>query len=369
MVTSTCFKSLLNDEEYKEDKPMITLLVQSERILSNLRSLQKQAGKTPLIPVLEGNAHGLGDAAVAKILVSEGVTTLAVSRLEEAVRVAEAVRGVDILLLTPYASEQDIQTILENDLIAAVGSNDEAVLLSSLSRQLHRRARIQLCFDFGMGRFGFAPQEAAKAAQTIRHLGNLELTGVFTVLPDGHAGKKSRLRQQHRFERVLAAIHREELPAGIMHMADTAQAEDYPSMAYSALRTNADLYGRGPSREKHGLKKVGRVVSEVCDIKWLTKGNTVGEDGRTKVRRATRVAIVPAGRADGLFAEDGTPRSFRLARRRTCEINGKRAPVIGRVGLTALTVDVTDIECAPGDIVSFDADPVGINAFVRRDYV
>ena len=111
----------------------MTLLVQTERILANFRILQKQAGGTPLIPTLEANAYGLGDVAVAQLLAGAGIKTVAVSRLEEAVRIAENVRGLDILLLTPYAGEEDITAILKNDIIAAVGSNDSAVLISSLS--------------------------------------------------------------------------------------------------------------------------------------------------------------------------------------------------------------------------------------------
>lgn len=345
---------------------MTTLLVQSDRILSNYRLLQKQSRDIPLLPVLEGNAHGLGDAAVARFLVNEGVRTLAVARLEEAVRVAEAVRGVDILLLTPYAGEADVEAILENDLIAAVGSNDEAVLLSSLASQLHRRARAQLCFDFGVGRFGYEPQEASKAAQTLRRLGNVDLTGVFTILPR-KGSKARRLDDRKRFDRVLAALEREELHPPVLHMADTTLAAQYPALACGAVRTDGDLFGRGPAGERHGLKKVGRLVSEISDLKWLKPGATVGEDGKCRVRRATHVAVVPAGVADGLGG--GAPRSFRLFRGASCEINGRRAPLIGKPGLTSLTVDVTDIECAPGDIVSFDADPLRVSAFVRRDYV
>ena len=110
-------------------------------------------------------------------------------------------------------------------------------------------------------------------------------------------------------------------------------------------------------------------MSEVCDIKWLSAGSTVGEDGRCRVKRATRVAVVPAGLADGLFPEETGARRGSFGRRPTCEINGRRLPILGRVGLTALTVDVTDADCAPGDIVSFEVDPVGISAFARREYV
>lgn len=349
----------------------MTLLVQTERILANLRILQKQVGNTPLIPTLEANAFGLGDVAVAQLLANEGIKAVAVSRLEEAVRIAEAVRGMDIFLLTPYAGEEDIATILKNDIIASVGSNDCAVLISSLSRKMRCRARVQLCFDFGMGRFGYMPQDVVKAAQTIRHLENVELAGVFTILPAGGKDKESfRLQQVKDFQRVLTSIEREGLRTGITHMADTSQAAICREMRLGAVRAGADLFGRGMQKERHGLKKVGRAVSEVCDLKWMTAGSTVGEDGRSRLRKATRLAVVPAGLADGLFTDMQIHRKFRIFQPHlTCEINGQKANIVGHVGLTALTVDVTSLDCAPGDIVSFDTDPVSVSAFTRREYV
>lgn len=132
----------------------MNLLVQTDRILANYRILNKQAGGTPLIPVLEANAYGLGDVAVAKLLAGEGVRLMAVSRLDEAVRVSEAVRGVDVMLLTPYANEEDIATILQHDIIGAVGSNDSAVLYSSLSRKLRTRARCSFALTLVPGGSG-----------------------------------------------------------------------------------------------------------------------------------------------------------------------------------------------------------------------
>ena len=102
----------------------------------------------------------------------------------------------------------------------------------------------------------------------------------------------------------------------------------------------------------------------------MTAGSTVGEDGRSRLRKATRLAVVPAGLADGLFTDMQIHRKFRIFQPHlTCEINGQKANIIGHVGLTALTVDVTSLDCAPGDIVSFDTDPVSVSAFTRREYV
>lgn len=79
--------------------------------------------------------------------------------------------------------------------------------------------------------------------------------------------------------------------------------------------------------------------------------------------------MVPAGLADGVFTDGQMKKRLFFRPKLYCEINGKKAPVIGQVGLTSLTADVTSLDCAPGDIVSFEADPVGISVFTRREYV
>ena len=84
---------------------MTTLLVQADRLLDNLCTIQKKVGKTALIPVLEGNAYGLGDVQAAGELARSGVGLIAVSRLEEAERILAHVGGVDVLLLSSYATE------------------------------------------------------------------------------------------------------------------------------------------------------------------------------------------------------------------------------------------------------------------------
>lgn len=291
----------------------MNLLVQSDRILDNFRILQKQAGRTPLLPLLEANAYGFGDAETARLLAGEGVGALAVSRLEEGIRVAEAVRGVDILLMTPYAGEEDCLTILKYGLIAAVGSNDSAVLLSSLGRQHRMRVRIQLCFDFGMGRFGFEPQEAAKAAQTIKHLENVELCGVFTVLPSGDCGKAQRQQQGPGFP-----------PGAGPPWSGRDSSRASPTWLTYSRRRNRRKWPAAPCgwapiclaavhRRIIGDLNGWAVRYRRCAISnGSPPGCTAGDDGRCRIRRATRVAVVPAGLADGLFTDLPEEKGFLL---------------------------------------------------------
>ncbi len=150
---------------------MTTYMVQTERILDNFKLIKKRVGKTAIIPVLAGNAFGLGDTVVARMLAEEeGILLFAVSRLEEAERLKTAVRGIDVLLITPYTTEPDLERIIRADIIASIGTNETAVRLSGIAARMGRKARVHLKFDTGCGRTGYLPEDALKAAQTLKFL-------------------------------------------------------------------------------------------------------------------------------------------------------------------------------------------------------
>ena len=137
---------------------MTTLMVQTDRVLHNLHTFQKAVGRAAVIPVLSGNAYGAGDTQMAKLLFAEGIRLVAVSRLEEAVRVKNAIAGLDVLLLTPYSTEAAAEEIVRHDIVATVGSYDSAVVLSGIAGKAGKKVRIHFKFDTGNGRFGFCPK-------------------------------------------------------------------------------------------------------------------------------------------------------------------------------------------------------------------
>ena len=347
---------------------MTTLLVQTERILYNLQLMQKKVGKAEVLPVLSGNAFGLGDAAVAQVLATRaGVKFFAVSRLEEAERIAASVKAVDILILTPYSTEEEITRILQGGFLATVDSPECAVLLSGVAKRLGVTARVHLKFDCGFGRFGFLCEDAAKAAQSIRFLDNLSVCGVYSHM--GKCKKEKQAKTQcKRFMDAVQTLRREGVDCGLVHLASTYNALCYPFLRLNMVRMGEGLSGRLSGRDRWGFKRVGRLVSEVCDVRWIPAGHPIGEEGK-KRRRATKVAVAPVGSADGLLMErDRRPGLFSKPKW-GCEITGEDLPVIGKPGYTSTLIDVTGTDCAAGDAVSFDISPRFVSPFLRRDYV
>ena len=350
---------------------MTTLMVQIDKVLYNFRALVKAAGKSQVIPVLEGNAYGLGDVPIARLLHQSGVGLVAVSRLEEAERLISAVTNVDVLLMSCLNADTARRVVQQDRIIASVGSNEEAVLLSSAAREFNTRARVHVHFDCGMARGGFPVSEAGKVVRTIKGLGNLLVCGIYSQPPGPFKSEKKERARFRSFQEAVRLFKREGIDPEVIHYAGPMGFLTFPWMRTQAVRLDDALLGGSPYREKWGLRQVGRVVAEVSQVYWVPEGRKIGPQAAFHTRRATRVAVVPVGFADGLFTEwrQNNAFSFWRKHRLTCEISGQTAPVIGHVGYTSMAVDVTDITCSSGDLVYIDASPDHINATMRRDYV
>lgn len=363
---------------------MTTLIVQTDKLLSNFHAIQAAAG-VPVIPVLKGNAYGLGDVATGKIFYNAGVRLFAVSRIEEAERLAAALPQAEVLLMTPYSEEEAAKRIVAAGVTATVGSYESAVLLNGIAEKCGVRCRVHIKFDTGMGRFGFLPEEADKAAQAAKYLKNLEVCGCFSHLSNCFGrDKKGVMKQLALFQKCVAVLKREGVDPGIVHLANSSAAILYPQLRLGAVRVGSALLGRVSVKNKLGLKKVGRLESEICEVRWLPARHNIGYANTYRTKKPMRIAVIPVGYADGLFVEKRKDtfrfrdilrygwQDFKMLFRRdrlVCEIGGKKAPVVGRVGLCNVVVDVSHLDCGTGDIASFETNPLFVNSNVERGYI
>ena len=363
---------------------MTTLIVQKNAVVHNYNAIRQETGGI-VIPVLKGNAYGLGDREIAQLLAAEGVSFFAVARLEEARRLAEVLPDAEILLTTPYSTEDAAEEIVGLSLTATVGSYDSAVLLNGIAEKHGVKCRVHFKFDTGMGRFGFLPQEAEKAVQAARYLKNLEVCGCFTHLSNCFGkDKKGVFRQYEQFRGCVETLRAAGIDPGITHIANSAAALLYPQLRLDAVRVGSALLGRVSVKTKLDLIKVGRLESRVCEIRWLPAGHNIGYADTYRTKKPARIAVIPVGYADGLFT--GKVRdTFRFRdvlrygwqdflslfgrQRLSCCIGGKKVPILGRVGLCNVVADVSDVPCDAGDAASFEVNPLLINANVDRTYV
>lgn len=297
-----------------------------------------------VIPVVKKDGYGLGAEVMLPLLMGQGATLFACARPEEALGLSG--KGADILLLSCEYDRQVLRNLAEQNVILSVESLQQAKRIHSLGMPV----RVHLAVDTGFGRFGFACDETAKM-KAVFYLDRLQVCGIFSHF----RSKKSAPGQFERFSGVLKEL--EDYPVGLRHLAATSCAGELP-FQLDAVRIGSGL-----------VKNAARLTARICTVRHLGRGSRVGY-GSTRLLRDTDVAIVDAGTGDGAFVHRGCGlRTWLADRRRSVEINGLQAPVLGVPGLTHTAVDVTGISCAIGDTVTIPQTPVLVSPSVPRRYM
>lgn len=324
---------------------MAELIVNTEAVLDNYR---RYAAGSQVIPVLKGNAYGLGAARLRELLRAEGVSLFACATPEEALALAE--EDADLLLLCCVHDPALLRALLRRRVILAVESLAQARAIDALRME----ARVHLAVDTGFGRFGFLPEQVEEMKQVFA-LKSVKVCGIFSHFRGAAAAPE----QFARFSRVLLEL--DGCPVGLRHIAASRTA-GIPQYRLDAVRIGGGLTGCG------GGVPAATLQAEIITTRHLCKGDRVGY-GNTLLRRDTEVAVLAAGTADGAFTYRyrGLRACWRQ-RKRCVLIGGREAPVITPPGLTHTMVDVTGLDCHPGDVAVIPHDLVLTAERVRRVY-
>ena len=308
-----------------------------EAIRNNVRVMRAHiAGDAKLMAVVKADAYGHGAIPVARAALQAGAQALAVAIPEEGIELREA--GFDVPILVLGAIEpQAAEAVVRHELMQTVFEEGSVRALSAAGEKLGRDAQVHIKLDTGMNRIGLRDADEVRAlVRLIDALSGIRLTGCFTHMAtadgDDSAGT---LAQLSRFETLCGAI-REEHPEPITrHAANTASIFRYPQAHMDMVRGGIALYGYPPVPEAQGLRPAMRWSARAVMVKEIAPGERVGYGGTFEAVRPTRVMTVPVGYADGY--------SRALSGRGCVLVRGKRAPILGRVCMDQIMVDVTDI--------------------------
>ena len=217
-----------------------------------------------------------------------------------------------------------------------------------------------------------------------RYLTNLNVTGTYTHYANAFKSAKKTQEQLDAFNTVVEKIRAAGFEPGMLHASNSEAMFGCKTPNLDAVRIGSALGGRVIAKGDHGLQRTGKLQSQITEVRWLPTGAPVGYGSAYVTKHPTRVAVIPVGSADGYMLEKTrTSTRFRDCIRAACSslfsiirkkkyyvlVGGKRAPVIGHVGVNHTTIDVTDIECAPGTTVLLDAAPLYVPASIPRQYV
>ncbi len=315
-------------------------------IISNARVVRKVTGAA-VLAVVKADGYGHGALAVARALTaSRAVAGLGVSLVEEAVTLRDAGVTAPILVMGPsqHGGEDDM---VMAGLTPVIGSAEDLAALSAAARRRGRTIDAHLKVDTGMGRLGVPVDEAAPLAVEAGRTG-VAIVGLMTHFAcadtDDPADPASMTRTQLRtFREVDRLVTAAGAPLRVRHAANSSGALLFPEARLDLVRTGIAIYGNGrwPAGDS-AHQPAMRLVTEVAQIRAIAIGTSVGYGAAWRATRASRVAVLPLGYADGL-PRRATGRAF-------AAIRGQRVPLVGVISMDIAIADVTDVpEVAVGD--------------------
>ena len=314
----------------------------------NFSQLRKLVGQTSaILGVVKSDAYGHGMVSVARELEAQGVEYLGVSNCREGVPLRQAGLTAPILLLLGIEKDE-IAQVIEHNLTPVLFRGDIAEAISSAAQAAGIQIPVHLKIDTGMGRLGVPYREAEKFFEFVKSLESIRVEGLLSHFASADEHDKSFSTQQlERFRQVLNKAKGSGLNFRYAHIANSAGIIDLPDSYHQLVRPGIMLYGGPPSQELHypvPLKPVMTLKTRVLQLKEVDAGSPVGYGCTYVTSRPSRIATLPVGYDDGY--------DRLLSNKGEVLVRNRRAPVVGRVSMCLITVDVTEIpEVQPDDEV------------------
>jgi len=294
-----------------------------------------------LIAVLKANAYGHGAVELARRCNPERVAMIGVALLEEALELRRA--GITLPILV-FGSTTNV----DHDVTLGATGPEQLAAICEAAR--HRDIGIHLKLDSGMGRMGVVESELADVIGMIRSAPRLRIDGIYTHFANADESNDTFTATQiANYDRMVEALRAAGVTAPLHHFANSAATLRGLVRPGDYARVGIALYTLTP---------VMRWRTEIVRLKTLPPGHAVGYGTTFHTRRESRIATLPVGYADG----------YRRVLSNNAEVlvRGKRAPVVGRVSMDLVTIDVTDIEAAAGDEVVLLGDSIGVEELAAK---
>jgi alanine racemase len=306
-------------------------------IAANFRAVREKAG-VPVMAVVKADAYGHGAVQVARLL-QEQCAFFGVSSMLEAMELRQAGLTAPILILgrMPVAA---LEHAVREDVRPTIFHYEDALALSREAARQGKTAKFHFAVDTGMGRIGFQPtREAAEECAAIVRLPGIEAEGIFSHFATADCADLTGARlQAEKFDAFCGLLEELGVNVPIRHLDNSAGLMNFPDH-YQLVRSGIVTYGMYPSGEVEPgllpLKPALQWLSRVTHVKTLPAGRPISYGGTYVTSRPTVVATVPVGYADG-YRRSLSGKFYVL-------IRGKKAPILGRICMDQMMVDVTDI--------------------------
>ena len=306
-------------------------------IAANFDAVAQKAG-VPVMAIVKADAYGHGAIQVARLL-QDKCAFFGVSSMLEALELRQAGLTNPILILgrMPLSA---LPCAVREDVRPTIFHYEDAVALSEEALRQGKVAPFHFAVDTGMSRIGFQPtQEAADICAAIVKLPGITAEGIFSHFATADCADLTAAKAQaEKFDAFCAMLKHRGMELPIRHLDNSAGLMNFPNH-YDLVRSGIITYGMYPSTEVSPallpLKPALTWLSRVTHVKTLPAGRPISYGGTYVTQQPTVVATVPVGYADGYRRS--------LSGKFHVLIRGKKAPILGRICMDQLMVDVTDI--------------------------
>lgn len=370
---------------------MKKIFVNRENLKYNIEKIKQYAPildngqEYTIIGIVKGNGYGLDLVQYSKILIENGIKTLAVATIEEANELRKSGIKTDILMLSTVNHIDELEQLIENDIIITIGSKKSAELANEMAKK-GNNIRAHLKIDTGFGRYGFIYNDFNTIIETIEGLEKrIKIEGIFSHFSMSYYKNNKWTKEQFdRFIEVLEMLKTNHIEINLKHICNSSGFINYPEMHLNAARIGSALLGRVSAEKDIGLKKIGEFKTTISEIKTVPKGFNISYVNAYKTKNKTKIAIIPFGYVEGYNIG---PRNdmFRLIdkvrilyrdiksllkkEKLTVMINGKKYDIIGTLGMYHAVVDITDGDVQIDDLVEININPIYLDRQIRREYI
>ena len=317
------------------------------RLSANFHAINQATGSAKVMPVLKANAYGHGLVRVAQHLEQLGAEYFGVALLEEGVLLRQAGIRTPILVLGGLVPEQ-IPLYLKYDLTLTAPSIEKLDLIEDAAAGFGGKANVHLELDTGMERAGVHWYNAERFLEHSLACRHCAVEGIYSHFANSDAADLSSARTQYeRFMEALQFYERRSLPAPIRHLANSGGILQLPDSHLNMVRAGILLYGVYPSREcacTIPVRPALSLKSRVVYFKVVEPDMPISYGHTWKSDHRIRVVTVPIGYGDGY--------SRGLSNRGQVLIRGRRYPIVGRVCMDQLMVNIEWGEAYNGDTVT-----------------
>ena len=323
------------------------ITVDLDQIAANYQAIREKAG-VPAMAIVKADAYGHGAIQVARVL-EKDCDFFGVSSLAEALELRKAGITAPILVLGPLP-QTAFEIAVREQIRPTIDRYEDGEALSQVAEKLGVTAPFHLAVDTGMSRIGFqATEENADVCAKLCALPGIAAEGIFShyATADNRDLTKARA-QADRFDRFCQMLEQRGVTVQYRHMDNSAGIANF-ARHYQMVRPGIVLYGMYPSPEVDPahlpVQPALNWKSRITHIKTLEAGREISYGGAFVTEKPTVVATIPVGYADGYRRA--------LSNRFYVLIRGKKAPILGRVCMDQMMVDVTEIPNAQvGDTVT-----------------